>query len=166
MDTGHGHDGSRCTVMNIQNICVSRVFCLFDSAFTESPLIFHCVRLGFLNEQAKLAQARVEQSFQSQHNKHFMNLDECARNVLANNECTTDNTLPVTLEAIANIEEHPKPDEVNDIDLKVLYQFLANITAGYPINDLENGPTKDFLKQCFSVRANCGGSYLRILFSL
>lgn len=84
-----------------------------------------------------------------------MNLDECARNVLAHNECTTDNTLPVTLEAIANIEKHPKPDEVNDIDLKVLYQFLANITAGYPIDDLENGATKDFLKQCFSVRINC-----------
>lgn len=81
-----------------------------------------------------------------------MNLDECARNVLAHNECSTDNTLPVTLEAIANIENHPKPDEVNDIDLKKLYQFLANITAGYPIDDLENGPTKDFLKQCFSVR--------------
>lgn len=81
-----------------------------------------------------------------------MNLDECAQNVLQHNECMTDNTLPVTLEAIANIENHPQPDEVNDIDLKVLYQFLANITAGYPTDDLENGPTKDFLKQCFSVR--------------
>lgn len=80
-----------------------------------------------------------------------MNLDECTRHCI-----TTDNTLPVTLEAIANIEKHPQPDEVNDINLKVLYQFLANVTAGYPIDDLENGPTKDFLKQCFSVRIPFG----------
>lgn len=123
----------------------------------------YCPFIGFFNEQAVLAQTRIEQSFQSQHNKHFMNLDECARNVLEHNECTTDNTLPVTLEAIANIEKHPQPDEVNDINLKVLYQFLANITAGYPINDLENGPTKEFLKQCFSVRIYCHVFFLQKL---
>lgn len=79
-------------------------------------------------------------------------MDECARNLLKHNECASDNTLPVTLEAIANIEKHPPPEETNDINLKVLYQLLANMTAGYPIDDLENGPTKDFLKQCFSVK--------------
>lgn len=128
------------------------VFFLFSIVFSIHHLF--CICIDFIDEQAELAQARIGQSLQSQHNKHFMNLDECARNVLEHNECTTDNTLPVTLEAIANFEEHPQPDEVNDINLKELYQFLANATAGYPINDLENGPTKDFLKQCFTVRIN------------
>lgn len=107
--------------------------------------------LDFFNEQAESTQTRIEQSFQAQHNKHFMNLNECAQNVLEHNECATDNTLPVTLEAIANSEQHPSPDHVDGVNLQVLYQFLANITAGYPIDDIENGPTKEFLKQCFTV---------------
>lgn len=130
----------------------------FDSIFTNRFIFY----IDFIDEQAELAQARIGQSFQSQHNKHFMNLDECARNLLEHNECTTDNTLPVTLEAIANFEEHPQPDKINGIDLKMLYQFLANVTAGYPINDLENGPTKDFLKQCFSVRINFDAYFTRM----
>lgn len=107
--------------------------------------------LEFINEQADAAQSRMEQTLKSQYNKHFMNLDECAKNLISEPECATDNTLPVTLEAIANLEEHPPPSELNGIDLKVLYQTLANMTAGYPVNDIEDGPTKEFLKHCYMV---------------
>lgn len=115
---------------------------------------------GFVNEQAELAQTRMEQTLRSQHNKHFMNLEEIAGNLLEHEDCATDNTLPVTLEAIANFEKHPSPSDVNGVDLKVLYQMLANMTAGYPVDDIEHGPTKDFLKQCYTVRN------MRLIFSL
>lgn len=115
---------------------------------------------GFVNEQAELAQSRMEQTLRSQHNKHFMNLEEIAGNLLEHEDCATDNTLPVTLEAISNFEKHPSPSDVNGVDLKVLYQMLANMTAGYPVDDIEHGPTKDFLKQCYTVRN------MRLIFSL
>lgn len=70
---------------------------------------------------------------------------------MENGEPATDNTLPVTLEAIANLEKHPSPADLNGIDLTILYNVLANMTAGYPIDELENGPTKEFLKQCYTV---------------
>lgn len=123
--------------------------------FDHDEFILFSYAIDFVNEQAESAQKRIEESFRSQHNKHFINLDECAQNVLEHNECATDNTLPVTLEAIANIEKHPPPEETNGINLKVLYQLLANITAGFPVDDLEDdGPTKEFLKQCFTVKNN------------
>lgn len=88
----------------------------------------------------------------SKNHKHFLNLDQCARNLTENDEPATDNTLPVTLEAIANLEKHPRPSELNGIDLKALYKMLANMTAGYPIEELDEGATKEFLKQCYTVR--------------
>lgn len=109
---------------------------------------------GFINTQAEIAQARLEKTLQMRHNKHFLNLDECAKNIIEFDEPATDNTLPVTLEAITNLEEHPPPSEVNEIDLKALYQMLANMTAGYPVDELEDGPTKEFLKQCYTVRTD------------
>lgn len=87
----------------------------------------------------------------SENDKKFLNLDQCARNLMGNDEPLTDNTLPVTLEAIGNLEKHPSPAELNGIDLKALYKLLANMSAGYPIGDLEDGPTKEFLKQCYQV---------------
>lgn len=116
----------------------------------NSPFfLFHILEL--INEQAELAQNRIEQTLKSQHNKHFLNTNECAKNLIAQTECATDNTLPVTLDAIANLEKHPSPEQLNGIDLKVLYQTLANMTAGYPVNEIENGPTREFLKQCYMV---------------
>lgn len=110
--------------------------------------------LDFLNSQAELSQTRLEQMLRSKNHKHFLNLDQCARNLTENDEPSTDNTLPVTLEAIADFEKHPRPSELNGIDLKVLYKMLANMTAGYPIEELDEGATKEFLKQCYTVRQN------------
>lgn len=106
----------------------------------------------FVNTQAELSQDRIEEKCRLKLNRHFLHLDQCAKNLCSERESTTDNTLPVTLEAIANLDTHPKPEEVNGVDLKVLYQMLANLCAGYPIEELENGPTKEFLKQCYTVR--------------
>lgn len=85
------------------------------------------------------------------NNRHFLHLDQCAKNLHSEAESLTDNTLPVTLEAIANLDALPKPEDVNGVDLKVLYRMLASLCAGYPIEELENGPTKEFLKQCYKV---------------
>lgn len=91
----------------------------------------------------------------TQKNQRFMNLNRCAGNLIDDDETTiTDNALPVTLEAISNLEKLPAPSEVNGIDLKMLYKILANLMAGYPINELEDGPTKVFLHQCYSVSGN------------
>lgn len=107
--------------------------------------------LDFINTQAQLSQSRLEHTLRSQTNKYFLNLDQCARNLSENNEAATDNTLPVTLEAIANHEALPEPSKMNGIDLKVLYRTLANMTAGYPVEEIPDGPTKDFLKTCYTV---------------
>ncbi|XP_055323813.1 uncharacterized protein LOC129578763 isoform X2 [Sitodiplosis mosellana] len=107
---------------------------------------------SFINTQAFLSQTRLEQILKSKNDKHILNLDQCARNLTENGVLVTDNTLPVTLEAIANLEKHPPPAELNGIDLEALYKLLANTTAGYPIDDLDDGPTKEFLKQCYRVR--------------
>lgn len=108
--------------------------------------------IDFINTQAEMSQSKLEHTLRSQNNKCFLNLDQCARNLSENEELATDNTLPVTLEAIATHEELPEPAAVNGIDLKILYEMLANMTAGYPVEELSDGPTKDFLKQCFTVR--------------
>lgn len=106
----------------------------------------------FVKKQAELSQTKLEQTFRAKSNKHFLNLDECAKNLIENSEQPTDNTLPVTLEAIANLEKLPKPADVCGVDLKTLYQMLAQLSAGFPVDELEDGPTKEFLKQCYSVR--------------
>lgn len=98
-----------------------------------------------------MSQDRLEHMLRSQHNKHFLNLDECARELTENGELQTDNTLPVTLEAISKSEKHPPPADINGIDLKVLYRMLANMTAGYPVDELKDGPTKEFLRRCYAV---------------
>lgn len=108
----------------------------------------------------------MERLLRSQHNKLFLNLNEFARNIAECDECTIDNTLSVTLEAIANLEKHPPPSELGDIDLKVLYQTLANMSAGYPVNELENGPTKQFLKQCYAVSNYICISFIYIRYSM
>lgn len=134
----------------------SRVIFQFRSQYSNDEKIsfieYFIYLSDFIDEQAELAQSRMEQTMRSQHNKHFMNLDESAKSLVEFGDSSTDNTLPVTLEAIAKSEKHPPPSEVNGIDLKVLYQMLANMTAGHPVDDLESGPTKDFLKQCYAVR--------------
>ncbi|XP_031617994.1 uncharacterized protein LOC116337508 isoform X2 [Contarinia nasturtii] len=105
---------------------------------------------NFVNTQAESSQSRLEKNFRTKNHKHFMNLDECAKQIVENSQTVSDNTLPVTLEAIANLEKHPPPSEVNGIDLKALYKMLASMSAGYPVEDLEDGPTKQFLKQCYT----------------
>lgn len=81
-----------------------------------------------------------------------MNLNECAKNLSNSTDIiATDNTLPVTLEAISQLEDHPHPNRLNGIDLKLLYRYLANLMAGYPVKDLDDGPTKEFLRNCYSV---------------
>lgn len=107
--------------------------------------------IDFVNIQAESSQNRLEKIFRTKNQKHFMNLDECAKSIVENNQTASDNMLPVTLEAIANLEKHPPPGEVSGVDLKALYQMLANMSAGYPVKDLPEGPTKEFLKQCYTV---------------
>lgn len=107
--------------------------------------------LEFVNTQADLSQERIEERCRLKNNTHFINLDECAKNICSDGKAATDNTLPVTLEAIANLDTLPPPDEVNGVDLKELYRMLASLSAGYPINELDDGPTKEFLKQCYNV---------------
>lgn len=121
--------------------------------------------LDFIDTQAELAQTRLEHILRTKNHKHFQNLDQCARNLIENDEEAIDNALPVTLEAMANLEKHPTPAELNGIDLKVIYKLLANATAGYPIDELDDGPTKDFLKQCYTVRQS-HTYYIRIECSL
>lgn len=113
-----------------------------------------------MKSQSELSQTKLEQTLRSKNNKHFLNLDECAKNLVENTEQPIDNTLPVTLEAIANLEKHPEPADVCGVDLKKIYQMLAQLSAGFPVEELEEGPTKEFLKQCFSVR-----HFFRIFFT-
>lgn len=85
-------------------------------------------------------------------NKPFLNLTKCVADLSESGAAhLTDNTLPATLAAIAEFESHPETNEVNGIDLKRLYTFLANLMAGYPTEDLEEGPTKEFLHKCYGV---------------
>lgn len=85
-------------------------------------------------------------------NKRFSNLSKCLADLSASGAAhLTDNTLPATLAAIAEFESHPETDEVNGIDLKRLYKYLANLMAGHPTEELEEGPTKQFLYKCYGV---------------
>lgn len=61
--------------------------------------------------------------------------------------------LPVAFEKISEYENHPSPEELNGIDLKELYKWMANLFAGFPV-DIKEGPTKDFLNECYKV--SCG----------
>lgn len=89
-----------------------------------------------------------------QPNKHYLNLTTSANDLNESGAAVlNDNTLPATFEAIANIEAQPEPSTVNGINLRRLYKWLANLMAGYPTEELEEGPTKDFLYKCFAVRA-------------
>lgn len=109
------------------------------------------VIVEFVNIQAELSQDRIEDRCCSKDNKNFINLDQCAKNICSDGKAATDNTLPVTLEAIANLDALPKPEEVNGIDLKALYRMMASLSAGYPVEELDDGPTKEFLKHCYKV---------------
>lgn len=91
----------------------------------------------------------------TQKNQRYLNLNRCAKDLSnTSNIQFTDNALPVTMEAIYQLESLPPPEEVNGVDLKILYKTLANLMAGYPVNEIEDDPTKVFLYQCFSVCLN------------
>lgn len=84
-------------------------------------------------------------------NKHFSNLNKCADELSKNTtEHRNDNLFSLALERIAETEELPEPEDVNGIDLKLLYNWMANSMAGYPI-EIDEGPTKDFLRDCYTV---------------
>lgn len=84
-------------------------------------------------------------------NQHFTNLNKCANELSKNtSENRNDNLFSLTLERIAQTEDIPEPEEMNGIDLKQLYSWMANSMAGYPI-EIEDGPTKDFLQDCYRV---------------
>lgn len=88
----------------------------------------------------------------TQNNQRYLNLNRCAKDLSNSNDIPfTDNALPVTLEAIKQFENLPTPEQVNGVDLKILYETIANLMAGYPVNEIEDGPTKEFLYQCYSV---------------
>lgn len=107
--------------------------------------------LEYIDARSKTYQAKVDETMQS--NSHYVNLTASVDNLHKSGAAIlNDNTLPATFEAIANIEAHPTPDTVNGIDLKRLYKLMANLMAGYPTEELEDGPTKDFLYKCYAVR--------------
>lgn len=82
-------------------------------------------------------------------NRHFANLNKCADELSRNTtENRNDNLFSLALERVAQTEELPEPEEVNGIDLKQLYNWMANSMAGYPI-EIEDEPTKDFLHECY-----------------
>lgn len=87
----------------------------------------------------------------TKENQHFTNLNKCAGKLSKNTtENRNDNLFSLALERIAQTEEIPQPEEVDGVDLKQLYNWMANSMAGYPI-DIEEGPTKDFLRDCYTV---------------
>lgn len=84
-------------------------------------------------------------------NKHFATLNKCADELSKNTmENRNDNLFSLALERIAHTEELPEPEDVDGIDLKLLYSWMANSMAGYPI-EIDDGPTKDFLRDCYTV---------------
>lgn len=104
-----------------------------------------------VNEQAHLCQKRIEYVMKENGNKHFATLNKCADELSKNTiENRNDNLFSLALERIAQTEDLPEPEDVNGIDLKVLYSWMANAMAGYPI-DIDEGPTKDFLRDCYTV---------------
>lgn len=110
---------------------------------------------GFVSYEARVCQKRHEQIVKAQNNQRYLNLNRCAKDLSNSNDIQfTDNALPVTLEAISQFENLPTPELLNGVDLKILYETLANLMAGYPVNEIEDGPTKEFLHQCYSVYLN------------
>lgn len=119
--------------------------------------------LEFINEQADTCQKRVEYVMKTNENKHFANLNNCADELSKNTEENrNDNLFSLTLERIAQTEELPEPEETDGIDLKQLYSWVANSMAGYPI-EIEDGPTKDFLEECYTV-SGMHGDVIRHIF--
>lgn len=108
-----------------------------------------------MNSEARVCQKRHEQIMKAQNNQRYLNLNRCAKDLSNSNDIQfTDNALPVTMEAINQFEHLPTPEQVNGVDLKILYGTLANLMAGYPVNEIEDDPTKEFLYQCYSVCLN------------
>lgn len=109
----------------------------------------------YFNEKAVESQQRIEHLMRQSRNDAFERLkvnakalnDTSETNELQNNS----NLFSVAMEAIASQENHPTPDEVDGIDVKKLYEWLANFMAGNP-TEVDDGPTKEFLKECFTVR--------------
>lgn len=106
-----------------------------------------------INEQADVCQKRVEFVMKTINNQHYANLTKSAEELSTNpTENRNDNLFSLALERIAQTEELPEPEETNGIDLRQLYSWIANSMAGYPI-EIEDGPTKDFLQDCYTVSA-------------
>lgn len=100
-------------------------------------------------------------------NSVFLNLNGCAKNIYNLTDIVAnDNALPVTLEAIAQLEEHPPTEQLNGINLKLIYRYLANLMAGYPVEDLKNDSSKRFLESCFKVNINKFSFTLLILINI
>lgn len=82
---------------------------------------------------------------QSQNEK-FDALSRSARERAHENE----HALSVAFEMISKYEAHPSTEELNGVDLKQLYKWMANMLSGYPV-DINDGPTKEFLRECYKV---------------
>lgn len=84
-------------------------------------------------------------------NAAFVNLNEWATELRGNAPSdTNDCCVPLVLELISRTEAFPTPDEMNGIDLKRIYGVLANLMAGYPVEELDPA-SKEFLKGCYKV---------------
>lgn len=116
-----------------------------------------------------MCQKRVEYIMKTNQNQPYANLTKCAEELSKNPaENQNDNLFSLALERIAQNEELPEPEDTNGIDLKQLYGWMANSMAGYPI-EIEDGPTKDFLQDCYTVSAfdlNACIRYTYLLFLL
>lgn len=108
---------------------------------------FIFIFLDYINERANDSQKRVEYSMKQSNNKSFDILNKSA--ILLNNKLNP--IISVALESISEYEDHPSTDDLNGIDLKQLYKWMANLLAGYPV-DIQEGPTKEFLENCYKVR--------------
>lgn len=116
----------------------------------QSVCLVKCQFSEFIDTRAKLCQAKIDETMKS--NVQYANLSRCVDDLCESGAShLTDNTLSATVEAIANLERIPEPSAINGIDLKRLYKLLGNLMAGYPIEDLEEGATKDFLRTCYEV---------------
>lgn len=123
----------------------------FLYAFHASELEYFISIIDFINEQANMCQKRVDYVMKMNENQHYANLNHCADELSKNaTENRNDNLFSVVMERILHTEDLPDAESVNGIDLKQLYNWMANSMAGYPI-DIEDGPTKDFLQNCYSV---------------
>lgn len=121
---------------------------MLKTAAISNHVSTNCV--DFIDTRAKMNQEKITEVMAI--NKRFSNVSKCVADLSESGAAhLTDNTLPATLAAIAEFESHPETTELNGIDLKRLYKYLANLMAGYPTEDLEEGPTKQFLYKCYGV---------------